>query len=244
MDKWRALLWRNERPIRFVPATVLVLLPLLIIGQVYLNLRLPTPKAMAQSLPAVPDTGITRLAGFGDDTALAKYLMLWLQAFDNQPGISIPFRDLDYLRLRQWLEQILSLDPDSNYPLLSASRIYSEVPVADKKRIMLAFVEDEFLKRPLQRWPWMAHAVYVAKHQLGDLDLALDLARKIRERVPSGKAPAWARQMEIYVLEDMDEVESAMVLIGGLLESGRIQDEHELHYLKYKMEQLKKENSQ
>ena len=47
--------------------------------------------------------------------------------------------------------------------------------------------------------------------------------------------------MEIYILEDMDEIESAMVLMGGLMESGMITDENELNYLKYKLEQLQKQ---
>ena len=230
---------RHERPLRYVPNYVFIFLAALIITQVVLNDRLPARQAVAQSLPRVVSPQVLDLAGFGDTTALSKYLMLWLQAFDNQPGISIPFRLLDYDRLRDWLAAILGLDPRAQYPLLSASRIYTEVPDSEKKRIMLAFVEEQFMQQPGQRWPWMAHAVYIAKHQLQDLDLALELARKIREHVPSGEAPAWARQMEIYVLEDMDQIESAMVLIGGLLESGRITDDNELHYLKYKLEQLK-----
>lgn len=229
----------RERPLKYVPGLVYLLLPLLVISQVVINDRLPARQAVAQSLPRAAHPDMLDLAAFGDHTALSKYLMLWLQAFDNQPGVSIPFGQLDYDRLRDWLQVILGLDPHAHYPLLSASRIYTEVPDPEKKRIMLDFVEEQFMRQPRQRWPWMAHAVYVAKHQLQDLDLALKLARKIREHVPSGEAPAWARQMEIYVLEDMDQIESAMVLIGGLLESGQIRDENELHYLKYKLEKLK-----
>lgn len=209
-----------------------------------MNEQLPGREVVAKRLPDVPDIKLLQLGAFADKIALSKFLMLWLQAFDNQPGISIPFMELDYLLVRDWLESILDLDPLSQYPLLSASRVYSEVPDDDKKRIMLSFIRNKFREDPVRRWPWMAHAVYVAKHQLKDLEFALSLAKEIRESVPSGTAPAWARQMEIYILEDMDEVESAMVLIGGLMESGQITDENELRYLKQKLADLKQHKSE
>ncbi|MDX1518544.1 MAG: hypothetical protein R3318_00375 [Gammaproteobacteria bacterium] len=228
----------TERPFVYVPRLVYLFLLVFLVGQVVLNHRLPDQRVEAQKLPDVPGSNVLDLAALGDRIALSKYLMLWLQAFDNQPGISIPFRHLDYQRLRQWLDRILALDPRSDYPLLSASRVYAEVADAERKRIMLAFVSDKFREDPEKRWPWMAHAVYVAKHQLKDLDLALELATEIRELVPPGMAPSWARQMEIFILEDMDEIEAAMVLIGGLLESGEITDENELRFLKSRLEEL------
>jgi len=43
----------------------------------------------------------------GEPIALAQWLTLYLQAFDNQPGVSIPFQDLDYPRVIRWLDTIL-----------------------------------------------------------------------------------------------------------------------------------------
>ena len=50
--------------------------------------------------------------------------------------------------------------------------------------------------------------------------------------------------MEIYVLEDMGEIESARILIGGLLESGAITDTHELMFLQQRLERLEDETVQ
>jgi hypothetical protein len=50
--------------------------------------------------------------------------------------------------------------------------------------------------------------------------------------------------MEIYVLEDMGEIESAKILIGGLLESGAITDAHELQFLKDRLNRLERENDE
>ena len=109
---------------------------------------------------------------------------------------------------------------------------------------MLNFVYKKFLEDPGKRWMWMAHAVYVARHRLKDLDLALKFARAIRLNTSAGSVPDWIRDMEIYVLEDMGEVEADKILIGGLLDSGNIRDPNELRFLTDRLHALeKKQNS-
>jgi len=44
--------------------------------------------------------------------------------------------------------------------------------------------------------------------------------------------------MEVFILEDMDELESAKVLIGGLLQSGQISDAHEIHFLEERLKEM------
>lgn len=214
-----------------VPRPVIILLALGMALQLALHAWQGGPEVRQQALPEAPPIQTLQLAGFGDPVALSKLLMLWLQGFDYQPGISIPFLQLDYDRLIGWLNRILSLDPQSIYPLLSAARIYSEVPDAIKKRQMLDFVYQKFLEAPDKRWPWMAHAVYVAKHRLKDKQLALHYARELRLRTRAGAVPDWARQMELFVLEDIGDVESARILLGGLIESGEITDQREIEFL-------------
>jgi hypothetical protein len=143
----------------------------------------------------------------------------------------VPFRDLDYERVVAWLDRILALEPRSQYPLLSAARVYSEVPDEARRRRVLEFVRARFREDPARRWPWMAHAVFVAKHRIGDLRLALELARELRMNAPAADLPAWARQMEFFVLEDLGELESAQILLGGLIESGTITDRNEIRFL-------------
>ena len=46
--------------------------------------------------------------------------------------------------------------------------------------------------------------------------------------------------MHIFILEDIGELESAKILLGGLLASGEIKDERELHFLTERLEDLQK----
>jgi hypothetical protein len=44
--------------------------------------------------------------------------------------------------------------------------------------------------------------------------------------------------MEIFILEDMNELEAARIMLGGLLQSGAVHDPAELRFLKEHLDQL------
>lgn len=230
----------RERPVSFVPKTVLALLLAALALQIAWHNYVPAPKAKAENLGAPPTLTTLNIASLAEPIALSKLLMLYVQAFDNQPGARLPFQQLDYNNLQQWLGRILALDPQAQYPLLAATHIYAEVPDDTKKRIILDFVYLRFLEDPNHRWRAMTHAAFIARHRLKDLSLTLKYARAIRLYATDKSIPSWARQMEIFLLEDMNELDSAKILLGGLLASGEITDPHELRFLD---ERLKKMNA-
>jgi hypothetical protein len=171
--------------------------------------------------------------------------MLHLQAFDYQSGSKIPYRDLDYTRLEAWLARILELDPAGQYPLLAAARLYAEVPQEAKQRSMMDFIYRQYFIDPNRRWPWLAHATFLAKHRLKDMGLARKYASTIEKYTTAKDVPPWATSMEIFILEDMNELETARIMIGGLLASGKVSDRAELIFLNQRLleieERLKRE---
>lgn len=202
---------------------------------------LPPPRARAEDLAAPPSDALAHLLAGGDDPALGRGLMLALQAYDVQPGISLPFRVLDYPRVIAWLRLVLVLDPVGQYPLLSAAHLYAEIPDPVRTRQMLDFIAAEFRQDPGRRWPWMAHAVILARHRLHDQELALTYARELREHIRPGAAPEWAREMEALALADLGRKEAARVLLGGLLASGTVTEPHERHFLVERLQALEHE---
>ena len=156
--------------------------------------------------------------------------MLYLQAFDLQA--------LDYARLAAWLRALIELDPRGQYPLFAAARVYAEHPDPARARVMLELIHEQFLLDPNRRWPWLAHAALLAKHRLKDLPLARRYAAAIDRHTTAADVPLWARQMEIFILEDMNELEAARIMLGGLLASGRITDPAELDFLKQRLHEL------
>jgi len=229
---------RDHRPVAAVPRWVLAALGLTLAAQLALQTARPPATPAAGDLPPPPGSAALRLASFGEPEAGARLAMLYLQSYDFAGTNAIPYRRLDYQRLIGWLRAILELDPRSQYPLFSAARVYAETEDAARSRLMLEFVHAQFLHDPNRRWPWLAHAALLAKHRLHDLPLARRYAQAVQQRATARGVPLWAKQMEIFILEDMNELEAARIMLGGLLQGGAVRDPAELRFLKEHLEQL------
>jgi hypothetical protein len=221
---------REQRPLSAVPAAIWWLLGFALAAQVAVQAAWRGGGGAAAGLPPAPTAQALRLASFGEREAAARLCMLYLQSFDLQR--------LDYARLTGWLGALLELDPRSMYPLFAAARVYAEVADPLRSRLALEFVYREFLRDPNRRWPALAHAALLAKHRLHDLPLARRYAVALERFTTARDVPAWARQMEVFILEDMNELEAARIVIGGLLQSGRLEDPAEQAFLKQRLEEL------
>lgn len=229
---------QKDRPVRDVPLPVIVMLLAALAIQLYWHSQQQPIVAKAEDLPRPMSARAYVMSSFGEPVAAAKVLNLWLQAFDNQPGISIPLHSLDYDVVTDWLDTILELDPRGHYPMLVAARVYGSVSVEEKQREMMDYIFYKFNEDPNKHWRWLAHAVITAKHELKDMQLALKYAHALAEKATGENVPYWARDMEIIVLEDMGEVEAAKILVGGLIASGEITDPYELNFLQNKIRTL------
>jgi hypothetical protein len=232
------MLMRDERPLSHVSAPVLALLAAGLALQLGLHAALPKPRAQAPDLMPPPSATLLRLASFGEPIALAKILMLQLQSFDYQSGTKVPYKDLDYSVVESWLSRILELDPKGQYPLLAASRLYAEVPDEARTRSMLDFVYRQYLLDPNRRWPWLAHATFLAKYRLKDIPLALKYADALQKYTTAKDVPAWVITMGIFIREDLNELDTERIMIGGMIASGRITDPSELKFLDGRLHEI------
>lgn len=231
---------REQRPPRAVPPWLWTLLAGAVAGQLAVHAMAPTHEARTSDLPAAPRAAALRVASFGEPEALARLAMLYLQAFDLGGANTLPYQRLDYSRLVAWLESIVALDPHSQYPLFCASRVYTQTTDPARLRLVLDFLYREFFADPNRRWPWLAEAALLAKHELKDLPLARRYAAAIDRYTTASDVPLWAKQMEVFILEDMDELEAARIMLGGLLESGRITDPGEARLLQQRLQELER----
>ena len=221
---------RDQRALQAVPGWLWGFLGLALAAQLAWQ---GAPHARSERIDALapaPRAEALRLAAFGEDALLSRLVMLYLQPFD--------LREIDMARLLAWLRAALELDPRAEYPLFAAARVYAEVPEPDRARVVLEFIHEQFLADPDRRWPWLAHAALIAKHRLGDLALARRYAQALERHTRARDVPLWARQMEIFILEDMNELEAARIMLGGLLESGAINDPAEQRFLAQRLKAL------
>lgn len=230
----------RERALSAVPPWILCLLAIAVAAQIGWQSAHRAAAATAADLPAAPSAQALRLASLGETAALSRLAMVWLLAFDSRGDNSIPYRQLDYERLTAWLGAILATDPRSQYPLFAAARIYADNSDPAKVRRMCEFVYAAFAEDPNRRWPALAQAALLAKHRLNDLPLARRYAAAIQRLTTDPTVPSWARQMEIFILEDMDEFEAAKVMLGGLLATGRIRDADERRFLQERLEEIER----
>ena len=232
----------KDRPVKDVPGGIKIsLVVALLLQLVWHGLQDPVI-AKAEDLAAPLSTRTYIMSSLGEPIAVSKFLNLWLQAFDNQPGASISFHQLNYPRLTKWLDTILELDPEGYYPMLVAARVYGSVNDPEKQRIMMDYIYYKFNENPNKYWRWLAHVVITAKHELKDYDLALKYANALAERATGENVPFWARDMEIIVLEDMGELEAAKILVGALIDSKQITDPYELNFLAQKIKVLEEKS--
>ncbi|MEO5352557.1 MAG: hypothetical protein H7835_05020 [Magnetococcus sp. XQGC-1] len=232
---------RNREKERSAPRWVIGLL----LGVLFLQLawasQRPPPVARAEDFSAPPSLAVLRLAALGDSIAFARMVMLWVQNFDNQPGLAVPFRNLDYEALAHWLERVLALDPRSEYPIHAAWGFYTPVPDKQKSLRMLTFLHERFREEPKTRWRWLALAAVNARHRWKEKDLSLAILNEIHTKSKEGSLPAWVRGIYLSILREEGALESARLWIGGLIHNGEITDPGELQYLHAWLERLEAE---
>lgn len=199
---------------------------------------LPPPEVRQQDYTPPPPTALLRLAAFGEPETLAKILVLRLQSFDNQPGVSIPFAELNYDYLGEWLDAVVALDEHAEYPHFLMAKVYSSVKNTERGYIAANWVWQHFKNNPDERWWWMAHIVGFVRHKLKDNTLALAMAHDLRTLLTPGKTPSWPRQMEVYILENQSEFDEAAAILFNQLEAGEITDPQEFVFLLERLEQL------
>lgn len=218
---------REQRTLGTVPKALWGLLAASLAAQLAWQGRQLSHTPSASELPAAPSLHALRLASFGEPEAAARLLALYVQSFDLGANHSLG-----------WLGNIIELDPRGQYPLFLAARVYAENADPVRARLALDFVYQQFFIDPNRRWPWLAHAALTAKHRLADLPLARGYASAVQRYATASDVPLWAKQMEVFILEDMNELDAARIMLGGMLESGMVHDPAELRFLRQRLQEL------
>ena len=127
------------------------------------------PVARADALPPAPPATIIRAASFGEPVAAAQLMLLQLQAFDNQPGISIPFADLDYGRVLGWLGPALApthwlaVPMSHSYPAPDIKQ-GPESPLFLNSRLTVTGEDKYFLRLADGRFVKKSHTLPLGSH--------------------------------------------------------------------------------
>ncbi len=227
---------RQERSIKQLPPLLLLGFMLAFLVQGYHN-HISTNSLQAEfaQLPQPLSAEMYRSLTEGSEKLWSYLLLLKVQLHDNQRGRHENYQNLDYNILSDWLLTLYQLNTTSGYPAFLASRVYSQAVDKQKIRMMIDVIDKMFDQNPVLNWRRMTEATLLAKHQLKDLKLAFQLAEKVSALPASIDLPYWARDMKLILLDELNQLESAQLLISSMLQSGAVTDRDEIRFLQSRL---------
>lgn len=181
-------------------------------------------------VPPPPSERAVAALAFGDRQFLYRALGLEVQNLGDTGGRFTPLARYDYRRLAGWFDRLDALDPRADYAPALAAHYYGQTPKSEDVRHVVAYLRRHAAGDPERKWRWLAHAAYLARHKVKDLDLALAVARELAGLAVPG-IPIWTKQMPAFVLAAAGDTEAARDLMAVLLATTKDLSPQERTYL-------------
>ena len=233
---------RRFRPIAHIPWPVLLGFVIVLSSQIALKIIKSENAEFAFKPMSLPySEAFYRAAFLGSFHLASDLILINLQLHDSQAGRFHDYEKLDYSVLIDWIKLSNDLNPQSHYPGFLLSRVYGSVNDEQKLRQVVEVIEELFDQNPAVNWRRMTEAILIAKHRIGDLQLALKLAQKISDLDSSYDLPRWARDMHLVVLDQMGEKEAAMTLIASILQTDNTLGNDERRFLEHRLLKIQQE---
>lgn len=192
-------------------------------------------------VPPAPDRAGAVMMSLGDEQFAYRFGAINLQMLGDVGGQVTALNDYDFSKLSQWFYLLDSLDPASNHVPMVAAFYFGGTHKPEDVAYVVDYLEKVGQVPVGNKWRWLAHAVFLARHRMNDLNRALDLAYKLSRMQPVGdELPMWAKQMPVFVLKATGEKETARELMENMLISSNA-DLHpnEINFMEgYLVEQL------
>jgi len=195
-----------------------LLLALPLAAQALVGVWLMERQAMAEVLPPPPTEAGAVASALGDGEFFFRNGVLKVLNVGVAGGELVPLKDLDYGELAAWFLLLDKLDARSTIVPYLAAYWYGHTPNRPDSRYIVDYLLERAEIDARHGWHWRVVAMYLARHKLQDLDLALGIAEDLAAR-DDPEAPYWVAHMPAFVLERMDEREAALILLVGILET-------------------------
>ena len=180
------------------------------------------------------------MMGLGDSEFAYRYGALELQNLGDSGGQTTALKDYDYQELGKWFWLLDSLDPASDHVPMMAAYVFGATRVPSDVRVVYDYLAKIGDNPAGQKWRWLVHAIFLARHRLYDLDLALGLAYKLSKmQLTDDHLPDWARRMPALVLAEKGDKEDARKILEDILVSSDKIHPNEVNFMKdYLIHQL------
>ena len=184
------------------------------------------------NVPEAPESHRVGMMTLGDNQLAYRYNGLMLQNFGSVDGRFVSLKEYNYDHLKSWFFLQDNLDPVSNFIPMLAAYYYGAVGNNEKLDKVLDYLAVVGQRPYGEKWRWLGHAVYLARHQQKDNDRALELSYLLAANEDPDLAD-WAKQMPVFVLQAKGEKELAYeVMLGILVSNVDKMHPNEIFYMK------------
>lgn len=174
-------------------------------------------RARWENVPPVPSEKAAKAFFMGDRQFAYRTTGIMMQNLGNTGGRAIALSDYDYNRLLLWLRLSDSMDSRSSFMPFLAAFYFGASQDKEDVRLIVSYLADIGRRSGSGQWRWLAHAVYLARYELEDYGLALDLANELSGKWEPGR-PLWMKQMSAFILTAQGDKDAAYKLLTGLLQ--------------------------
>lgn len=216
----------GDRRVRVV-ALLVLLVAVLAQMALWWNTRAVAPRS--EGLREPPAMGEIDMLAMGDRQYFFRSHALELQVGGDLGGRVTPLTDYDYERLYRWFTLLDHADRRSNMVPTLAGYLYGNTPKVEGLRPVIRYLREHARSDPQRKWRFMAHAVWLASHKLGDQALALDVAEELAA-LPV-RMPVWTRQLRAFILADRGEKETARDILRVILATDPNLAPQERHFI-------------
>lgn len=189
-----------------------------IVAHVLVWMHVRHTQARWLNVPPVPSKAAASTFALGDRQFAYRTIGIMLQNLGDTGGRSTALDDYDAQALAQWFYLEDELDPRSHYVPFLAAYYYGAARDPKNLRPLIEYVKTIGHREGGERWRWLAHAVYIARWQMNDLDLALELAYELAN-LQHEDMPVWTRQMPAFILNAQGNKEEAEEVMMEILKS-------------------------
>lgn len=183
------------------------------------------------NVPPAPGKMGTMVAFLGDGEMAYRSVALTLQNFGNTTGEVQALKNYNYENLGTWFDLADSLNPHSNYVPFLAAYYFGASQDPSKLMPVINYLRRVGTYSDAEKWRYLGHAVFLARHKMNDMKLALQLADELGKTYKPGM-PAWPLQMKAIVASDMGEKEMAYNLMVDMLQNdSKSMDPAEINYM-------------
>ena len=180
-------------------------------------------------MPTPPSADFLKGMSMGDEQFLFRAVALMIQNSGDTFGRFSPLKLYNYEDLEKWLFIQDTLDFRSNYMPSMCAYYFSQTQNKEDIRYLVDYIYEHSKKDVKAKWWWLMQAIYLANHKLEDKELALKVAKPLKNK----DLPVMAQQLLAIVHEQRGEFDQAFDIITQIQENVDDIDEKDLRYMHY-----------